>query len=391
MAVFSAMLFDKDQPQSHLPRRYTEPAYSFLNRSSQPRFREARTMLESWLHRYPAPHRPEIISRFRSLDDFHHRSAFFELLLHEALLCLGCSVAVHRANVALRKVPDFLATSGERKCCIEAAVVTGESLQARACRNRINTVYDILNELDSPYFFVGVKLRGAPATPPPARAILAFLRQRLEDLDLGAIQNSLEKSDGLDGSPHWPYAHDGWKIEFFPIPKPPKLRGQPGVRPLSIFMPEVTLDTSRQSLQNSLEKKAGRYGAHQMPYVIAVNATSGLLEHDDVVDALLGSDTDTVTQTLEGYRVRNTRLPNGLWRSQSGPRYKRVSAVLIFFCALPWTLASTAVRIYLNPWADRPYDGELTTFGQCVVRENRLVLNPGVSLGDILSRGPSAR
>jgi hypothetical protein len=381
------MLFDELEPKDDSPRRYGEPAYSFLNRSSQPKFQAVRRRLELWLTRYPALGRSEIAIRFRSLDDFHHRAAFFELLVHELLLCSGCAVEVHRSGVASRKVPDFLVMSGGRPVCIEAVLVAGESDQERSSQKRINAVYDVLNKLESPNFFIGVELHGSPNTPPPARAIVSFIEEHLVDLDADAIGDALKDGMELDGLPRWKYEHDGWKIRFFPIPKSPKLRGKPGVRPMGMIIPEVKWDSSRLSLQKALEKKAGKYGKHQMPFIIAVNAATALLDHTDVTDALFGSDAVTVTQTIDGSYQHQHRLPDGLWCGKSGPRYKRVSAVLVFHEALPWNVDTVSVQLYLNPWAEKPYDGELAAFERWVVNDGHLVIQPGITLGELLTRG----
>ena len=125
-----------------------------------------------------------------------------------------------------------------------------------------------------------------------------------------------------------------------------------------------------------------------MPFIIAVNATERL-DHIDVIDALFGSDAVTVTETMEGFRQRQHRLPDGLWHGKSGPQNTRVSAVLVFYGALPWHVNDVGVQLFPNPWAERPYDGELTVFDKWIVKDDFLVLKRGVRLGEILARGGS--
>ena len=66
-----------------------------MNRSSWEGVRSIRDLLESWFSRYPKGHPADLRGRFRSADDSNHRSAFFELFLHEVLYRLACHPLVH--------------------------------------------------------------------------------------------------------------------------------------------------------------------------------------------------------------------------------------------------------------------------------------------------------
>ena len=249
----------------------------------------------------------------------------------------------------------------------------------------MNLVYDVLNRIESPNFFIGIRLCGFPNTPPPAKRIAAYVEEQLKGLDPDLIGQMLIGSETLDSLPHWPYEHDGWKIQFFPIAKSENLRGKPGVRPVGMRIPEQGwIDTSRQSLQSTLEEKAKKYGEHHHPYVIAVNMLTDFADDDVVLEALFGSDVTTLIPTGDGFVERPSRAPDGLWRAKSGPRWTRVSGVLVFFGAMPWSLQRTPVRLYINPWAEKPYAGELARFERYVVRDDPYVLESGIPLTTVL-------
>jgi len=58
---------------------------------------------------------------------------------------------------------------------MEAVLATDESAEAAAARARMHRVYDTLNRrLNSPHFFIGMTVRGAPATPPQVGAFRHF-------------------------------------------------------------------------------------------------------------------------------------------------------------------------------------------------------------------------
>ncbi len=124
----------------------------------------------------------------------------------------------------------------------------------------MNWVYDALDkQLDSPNFYIGMTLRGAPKTPPPARQIIAFLEKRLAPLNPDQMVDSL---------PHWRYEHSWWRIDFFPIPKPPHSRGETGIRPLATWEDNSWYEISpRLAVRKAIVKKGGRYGDLDLPYI----------------------------------------------------------------------------------------------------------------------------
>jgi hypothetical protein len=77
------------------------------------------------------------------------------------------------------------------------------------------------NQLNSPDFFVGIDAIGSPETPPSGQHIRAFLTERLAGSNRNEILALLEQEDapGFEALPRWRYEHDGWTIDFFPLPK----------------------------------------------------------------------------------------------------------------------------------------------------------------------------
>ncbi len=158
------LLFDVGDRTRHDPARYSEAHFVFLNRSAWPEASRVRDQLERWFGRYPttadnpARERRDLRGRFRSPTDVVHTSAFFELLLHELLVGLGCGVVVHPSVPGSARRPDFRVTPpAGNPFYLEAVLATGESETAAAARARLNSVYDVLNALECPNFFISVR------------------------------------------------------------------------------------------------------------------------------------------------------------------------------------------------------------------------------------------
>jgi len=269
---------------------------------------------------------------------------------------------------------------------MEAVLATEESDTDVAARARMNVVYDALDRLVSPDFFIGMTLEGTPETPPPARRIRSFLAKRIAQLNPDDV-TELYKSGGLEALPKWHYEYEGWKIDFYPIPKKPDARGKAGVRPIGLQFHGFRLVDTRVAIREAVVAKAGRYGDFDLPYVIAVNAFSQFgINQIDVMDALFGKEQWTVQITQSGpAETEMTRKPDGAWTSKSGPRYTRVSAVLLASTVLPWNVPRAPICLYHNPWAKRPYISELTRFPQAIPQqEGHMEWCDGETIGHIL-------
>lgn len=379
-------LFDEIHRTNEGPAGYAEPEFTYLNRSARVAASSVRQVLDAWFSRYPVADRAALRGRLRSTKDPQHRSAFFELFLHELLLRLECRVEIHPSvdDATTRRLDFLVECACGSRFYVEALVATGESTEGAAERARMSDVYDALNRLESPNFFIGVKLRGAPRTPPPARQIRSFLADRLAALDPDEMAKVL-RSGGLDALPHWHYEHEGWKMDFFPIPKSPDARGKPGVRPLGMQFYEPVWMDSRIAIRDAIGRKAGRYGDLDLPYVVAVNALVEGVDEIDIADALFGKEKFIVSFAQSGpSRVEMTRVPDGVWGSQSSPRYRRITAVLVTAPLLPWNVPRASICLYHNPWAERPYSSELTRLLQAVLEAGRVKRVGGESLAVVL-------
>jgi hypothetical protein len=289
---------------------------------------------------------------------------------------------VHPVSPTGEKRPDFWVRD-IHPFFLEAAVASGESAQQRSANQRMNAVYDALNQLRSPDFFIGIELHGSPKTPPSSRALRKFLTEKLALLDHAALRAALEHSGDLECAPRWRYEHAGWVIDFFPIPKPPEARDRGDVRPLAVFLEDAKCRIGCAAFRDTLKKKAGKYGHLDAPFVVAVNAIDHA-DDIDIRDALFGQECIEVSVSENGIRERPSRLRNGIWQGPKGPRNTRVSAVLAVFGLTHSNIASVGVRLYSNPWAVKPYRGPLTRLTQLAPVEGRMVEIPGISLGEIL-------
>lgn len=383
-AMGADTLFDNIHRHYLGAARYSEPQFIYLNRSARPESNLIRALLEVWFSRYPQAEAADLRARFRSSNDLQHHSAFFELFAHELLLKLGLRPQIHPSLPLTTRHPDFLIESPNNKSfymeVVVAANMPEDEYNARA---RMNIVYDSINRLDSPDFFIGMDIQGAPGTSPPAGPIRSFLSKNLTGLDPDKMMTLLES--GLDALPHWHYEYGDWKIDFYPIPKSSEARGKPGTRPIGVMSYAPQFMDLRTAIRDALCTKAGRYGDLDLPYVVAINALDGSTDVTDIMEALFGKTKYVINSSKsKSSETKATRELDGVWTSKSGPRYTRLSAALVVIGLSPWNLPSANIRLYHNPWANLPYTSELILLPQAIpLITGQMKLEDGKSLWSV--------
>ena len=379
-------LFDDTTRKSLRSRYYDEPAYKYLNCSAKPECERVRDLLEQWFNRLPAEVQPDLRSRFRKKDDRQHLGAFFELYLHELLLQLEFEIKFHPQIQGETTHPDFLVKKSGNPIFYLEATLAARSDEEAAMAARKDQVYDTINRMKSPNFFICLEVTGAPNTPPRGRNLRNFLERQLADLDPDEIEKQY-KHGGFQALPSWKWEHDGWEITFYPLPKIPEARGKPGVRPIGLMSDQrktLSLITPHIGIRDSIENKASKYGKLDLPLIVAINVIDELtVDNDDIGNALFGEETYKGVLTSDGtFKLNAGRNPNGAWYGPSGPQNKRVSAVLITDNLDTRSIEGSTPVLYHNPWANHKIPKEIFSIPQLVPdnETNQLVKIEGKSI-----------
>ena len=371
-------------PIGQRPKRYGEPIYTYYRDSERAGIVTIRALLEDWFLEIPAAEQLDLQQRFRSPIERQHRSAVFELFLHHMLLRLGFQLEFHPRIPGVATRPDFLVSQNGQALFYLEAIAVGNSVREEAGENRMNQVYDALNNLDSPDFYLGLRVEGAPETPPPGARLRGELTRWLATLDRQAIRRAYEE-ERYEDVQTYEWMHDCWRIVFDPIPKGDEARTNPTVRPIGMTMPmraaQLTLD---ESLRDGVKAK-DRYGRPNVPLVVAIQVVEEFrIAKIDVMNGLFGPEAIAIDP--EG-NPRAGRIPNGAWISPSGPIHTSVSAVMAWSTLEPWNFSAIDPIVVHNPYARVPVERDTLPFAQHVVDRERAVLveQPGASMEDILA------
>jgi hypothetical protein len=351
-------LFDPGPRTDNAPRRYSESEYDFLNRVAGVVFDRVRGLLEEWFEAFPTDHRSDLLPRLRSNDDTTFRGAFWELYLYRMFTLLDWQVEVHPEVSGSTHRPDFLVTPTSGDPFYVEATVVAPSLEKRAAQKRLAVVFDALNKLPSPSFWLSVEVEAQGSNSPPLGRLIGDVRKWLDGLDADQILREGVELHVLDR-----YAlvwrHEGWRIEFRPLPKPPEVRPGGG-RTVGMSSEGAGFINTTNSLRQAVRSKAGRYGALDRPYLIAALIVDDYAELGDVIGSLFGTVAIRIAVGPIGAAAPETfRQRDGAWQGPGGPVNTRVSGVITVANLGPGSVARRELRLWLNPWAARPMTADL--------------------------------
>jgi hypothetical protein len=338
-------LFDDLERTRRRSKLELESTYSFYNEIAVPKFCNVRVLLEEWYQRYPAEHQAEIRARVRSHVDHNFDSACSELYVHELLVRLGYQVEIHPpAPSGLRTCPDFLATDkGGRQVYVEAVVPNDMSAAELAEERRKGELYDLVDEIRSPYYFTFIDSVGGPMTAIPRKKWRTEIAKFLNNLP---SERQPIRADVLEKGELLELSHEEWIVRIRAIPKQKSHGDEDGRTQGARHMPAAIVD-DYSALRKAVVKKGSKYGKLELPFVVAVCLKSDFIDHDDILDALFGNE--AVDAYDHGLAITR-RSPNGAWTGQRGPRYTRISAALIG-AIFPTYVATRFPVMYLHPHA----------------------------------------
>ncbi|RKT69535.1 hypothetical protein DFJ66_2768 [Saccharothrix variisporea] len=310
------------------PAGHGDSHFEFIDRVAGPYWDQVRDLIEDWFSRLCPDAQADVRGRLRSRDDRQSKGAFFELYLHECLLRMGYTVTCHPEVEGTSRRPDFLAQKDGSAVYVEARSASSSDLVVGAVA-RVNTLYDSIDKINSPNFFLWIDVEKQGGDPLRARPLRSKLERWLSGLDPDAYRH---RGNGRRDFPDLSYEADGWRIQFHAIPKSPAARGKAGVRPLGIFGGGQAFTVQdEEGIKNALSDKGSAYGPLSAPYVVAVASSSITTDDHDVKNALYGTEALQIGTGPGGETDPDAlvRRPDGYWYKGDHWDHRHVSAVLI--------------------------------------------------------------
>lgn len=189
--------------------------FDTYNLSSYPDVATQRDSCNDWFSRFPSRGQSDLRKWFRSDEDKTHRSAWFELLLHEALNRLGCSLTHHPTDSNTSRRPDFLVSGKDKDCYLEATVIFSSAADRRVTKQE-ERFLKLIDELESPNFMLFPHLTGELYTDPEEDQSIDEVRSFLEEHNPENVKRLVD--DG-GARPSLTFTVGDWTLELDLVPR----------------------------------------------------------------------------------------------------------------------------------------------------------------------------
>jgi hypothetical protein len=335
---------------------YSEPTYSYLNRSARIPAIRVRELVEKWFSHFPPEGQIELLPRLQSSDDKVFIPAFFELFSKELLNHLGFEARIHPSfNNKSSKKPDFYVQGHNEEFILESVSTDEQSDEERRTQTLLHGVFDKINEIQSKDFFANIAVRGNATATIPSRAMRDEIQTWIDSLNYQEIKQIYQSEDYYDKLPKKKFFSNGVTLIVTPIPKNLN-REKPGRLIGSSSITGFRIVNTKEAIRRAIKRKNSRYGLLGIPYILLINVLSISCDNEDVIEALFGSEQFSINLDDINAPPIPSRIKDGVWTKAKGTR---LSGILIVKNLNPWTIAYQNPILYLNPWASHIYHGAL--------------------------------
>lgn len=340
-------LFDSSEREDGSPGAHQESTFAFLNRVAGDYWQYPRVLMQEWLDRVEHDDEyHELRKRLRSRDDEQFRSAFLELYLHESLLRAGYQVTAHPEVAGSSSRPDFLAQRDGVRFYVEA-IAPGTSRSAKAAAGMRAVLFDVVNKVPDPRFYLWLDDLVEGPRPPAAARLRADIGRWLSSLE-----REFDEEADLRGAPAFEWKRDGWSATFRAIPAGPGPQ-QRSARHRAIGVyghTKASVVDDAPAIHKALRSKHRKYGELGAPFVLALGTYNFDRDRWHATNALYGREAYQLGETTGGEIVTHPfRRPDGYFGTPPTWQHRQVSGVLIVNQLMPYHVQRAGVTLWRHP------------------------------------------
>lgn len=298
-----------------------------------------------WFEQYPQYAKESVGQRLADQRQF--LGAWFELVLHELFVQIGCDAEVKDVD-SKSKSPDFLVVSSERSCYVEATTVNPRDNPLAADLN-LEDAISKLNTLESSDFQILLTIEGKIARTLSKGELVGKFGKLLSDHDLVAVHMRVQ-AFGEESAPSVEIREENWCLrgELQPILQKEKVEDRPRgllVGPMGSFCGDASPE-----VQEAVSKKAKKYASLDKPLIVAVNVLDVRFDREAEVAALFGQEQIRYFPNRPDIPVQLIRKPPGVWvKGGYEARYTRLAGVIMFNGFFPLH-PQGSICLYPNPY-----------------------------------------
>lgn len=354
------MLFSSTIDKSSEPKYRNETNFEFLNRSSWRTCEIARQKFNEFCLSYVPDE--EFLKMFKSKSSKQYYSAVFEILVYTILSRSNLILSRHPETKTGKK-PDFLAIHQNLKLYIECTLA-GNSYEREEEKNRKETVEDIIENMDYFPYFVNLTFECISPKSISRKKLILFLNQ------------IKEKSEGVPDEllrdMSYMFTEDDWEIEISVFRKQDKnIR-----RSLGFIMNKAKVIEPQQPILTALnDKRAQKYGIETESYVICLNTSDLFTDRESFCQTLFGQCGDSIDL--------NKKAEKGFYIFNGKPINTTVSAIIFFRNFDIFTLNSSSITVWHNPFAKNKLPLNIMPFDEYTYNLNGKIIEPALTKKEV--------
>jgi hypothetical protein len=299
----------------------------------------------------------------------------------------GFEIIIHPEVPNSNKRPDFLLKKANIEFYLEAKEARDKTEEEEAQQKRINQIFDSLNKLKSPNYYLRIEeLILKNNIQPAIKKIIPSIENELKKICPDKVAEDLRKNV-YDCSPRITIEDDNLKLIISLIPKSPENRNKGG-RSIGAYSFEAYWGGAENSIKNSFSKKAKRYGKLDKPYIICINAIgsrfSGVY---DVENAVWGTLSISWSNDPNNIDEKLIRQRDGIFMGDKGPIFKNVSGVLITYI-MEFNIPGSNYWLIKHPFTNKDLDFDIFKLSYQYLDNGNINFVQGKSIGEILKIKP---
>jgi hypothetical protein len=235
-------------------------------------------------------------------------------------------------KLSTEKKPDFKAASDLMSFILECTL-SGNSFESLQEKNQKEAIEEIIEEIEYFPYYINIDFRRTSEQSISQKRFRRFLTELIS------------KSDGVSNevllyNKHF-FEDNGWELEVTLARKTNIERK----RSLGFITQDAkVIDTSKPILTALNDKKPSKYGVENEPYIICLNTSDLFTKETCFGEALFGQYGDDKIDL-------RYPLQNGFFLGDKTPNNTTVTAVIIFRNFDLFTLDSSTVAVWHNPFA----------------------------------------
>lgn len=336
------MLFEKFTRTNVEPYKRSQTAYEFLNVSAWDISKFSRKKLNEIVENYPIDE--EFIKMLKSKSNKQHHSSVFELLVYTTLINSHLEIEKH-PQTKNGKRPDFKIKNLKNSPIFLECTLSGNNFENADEKNRKDVIEEIIDSIEYFPYWINLEFVENSKKNVSKKKLIRFVNQ-IKTYSDDHSNNDLEKFN-------FEFSDNDWIINISLFRK----SNTNIKRSLGMINYGAKVINKTKAIITALnDKRASKYKISDEPYVICISTNDFSISKEDISEILFGQ--------FDSEKLNLFNTNNSFWIANSRPINTGVSAIIFYKNFDLFTLESSQIEMWHNPFAKNKIDVKIFPYMQ---------------------------